>query len=77
MPIYEYVCTNNDCKKETFEITCSISKRDYMFKCPLCGTESNKRSLHTGGVVYRDEEFRSITKRPSQQQNTKNQRADV
>jgi putative FmdB family regulatory protein len=61
MPTYEYKSTDCD---TSFEELCPMDQRDAIKICPESKCKSNNitRSMSTGGVVYKDNEFRSITK---------------
>lgn len=38
MPIYDMICTNEDCKHEEKNVVCKYEKRDEQF-CPKCGAK--------------------------------------
>lgn len=58
MPIYEYVCTNEECDNDVFEELRPISKRDKVTICPICYAQTTTRNFTTGGIVYENEESR-------------------
>ena len=41
MPLYEYICNNNDCENETFEVLTSFE--DTAETCPKCKEKSKER----------------------------------
>ena len=42
MPKYDYICNNNECETETFEVLTS-SYEDNSYQCPKCKHKSKDR----------------------------------
>lgn len=42
MPLYTYLCENEDCEQEEFEEIRSFSESDDPAECPKCGEKAKK-----------------------------------
>ncbi len=42
MPLYDYICNNDDCKTDTFEVLSSYEEKE-IATCPVCGENSKDR----------------------------------
>ncbi len=62
MPIYEYKCNIRSCH-HVFDLNKTIKARDSLTYCPKCKEPGCSRGMNTGGVIYRDNDFRAVTKK--------------
>ena len=42
MPLYDYICNNDDCETDTFEVLSSYEEKE-IITCPKCKNKSNER----------------------------------